>query len=137
MINRHNGLPDSRRKRRTDPCGVTTKSAVARCIRDVADAGLAELGIAVADDWQHHGVGEMLIRALARSAWDSGIRCWNATLFTNNNAMRRFFELVGEKQSEQSEDACVVGLVYRLFLPSLARAEGHPGQRSQRVETGN
>jgi len=137
MINHHNGLPASRRKGRTDPCGVTTKSAVARCIRDTADAGLAEVAIAVAEDWQHHGLGELLIRVLARSAWEAGIRCWNATLFTNNNAMRKLLELVGEKQSEQSEDAGVVGLVYRLFLPSLARAEGHPGQRSQRVETGN
>ena len=99
--------------------------AVARCIRDAADPGLAEVGIAVADDWQHHGVGEMLIQALARSAWEAGIRCWNAVLFTNNVAMRRLMELVGKKQSEHSEDAGVVGLVYRLFPPAPARANCH------------
>jgi GNAT superfamily N-acetyltransferase len=96
--------------------------AVARCIRDSADPGLAEVAIAVADDWQHHGVGEMLIQALARSAWEAGIRCWNAVLFTNNVAMRKLLELVGKKQSEQSEEAGVAGLVYRLSPPALARA---------------
>ena len=96
--------------------------AVARCIRNSNDPGLAEVAIAVADDWQHHRVGEMLIQALARSAWESGIRCWNAVLFTDNVAMRKLLELVGKKQSEQSEDAGVVGLVYRLSPPDLARA---------------
>jgi GNAT superfamily N-acetyltransferase len=99
--------------------------AVARCIRDSADPGLAEVAIAVADDWQHHGVGEMLIQALAGSAWEAGIRYWNAILFTNNVAMRKLLELVGKKQSERSEDAGVVGLVYQLSPPTLARANWH------------
>ena len=68
--------------------------AVARCIRDSADTGLAEVAIAVADDRQHHEVGEMLIQALARSAWEAGIRYWNAILFTNNVPMRKLLERV-------------------------------------------
>ena len=99
--------------------------AVARCIRDPADADLAEVAIAVADDWQHHGVGEMLIQALARSAWDAGIRSWNAILFTDNTAMRKLLQLVGKKQSEESKSAGVVGLVYKLFPPAPARADRH------------
>jgi GNAT superfamily N-acetyltransferase len=97
--------------------------AVARCIRDPANRDLAEVAIAVADDWQHHGVGEMLIQALAGSAWAAGIRCWNAILFANNVAMRKLLELVGTKQSEQSEGAGVVGLVYKLPPPAPARAK--------------
>lgn len=99
--------------------------AVARCFRDSADPGRAEVAIAVADDWQHHGVGEMLIQALARRAWEAGIRYWNAGLFTNNLGMRDLLELVGKKQSEQSEDAGVVGLVYRLSPPAVARTSCH------------
>ena len=50
----------------TDPEGREHEFiAVARCIGDAADAGLAEVAIAVADDRQHQGVGEMLVRALA------------------------------------------------------------------------
>lgn len=96
--------------------------AVARSIRDLADAGLAEVAIAVADDWQHHGVGEMLIQALATSAWEAGIRYWNAILFTNNVAMRKLLELVGKKQSEQPEAAGVVALVYQLSPPATPPA---------------
>lgn len=98
--------------------------AVARSIRDKVDAGLAEVAIAVADDWQHHGVGEMLIRALASSAWDARIRSWYAILFTNNFAMRKLLESVGQKQSEQPEDVGVVRLVYRLSPSIFARADG-------------
>jgi acetyltransferase len=94
--------------------------AVARCIRESTDGLLAEVAIAVADDWQHHGVGEMLIQALARSAWEAGIRYWNAILFTNNFAMRKLLTLVGQKQSEESEGAGVVGLIYKLCPPSIA-----------------
>lgn len=99
----------------TGPTGMERQFvAVARCIRDSADHGLAEVAIAVADDFQHHGVGEMLIQALAKSAWEAGIRYWNAILFGNNVAMRNLLERVGKKQSEHTEDAGVVGLVYRL-----------------------
>lgn len=89
--------------------------AVARCIRDSTDTTLAEVAIAVADDWQHHGVGEWLIQALAKSAWDAGIRYWNAYLFSNNIPMRKLLELVGRKTEEQDEDTTVVRLVYKLF----------------------
>mgnify|MGYP003629313677 CR=1 FL=1 len=40
--------------------------AVGRSIQDTADTSFAEVAIAVADEWQHHGVGERLIRALAK-----------------------------------------------------------------------
>lgn len=111
----------------TDPNGREDQFiAVARCIRDATDPGLAEVAIAVTDDWQHQGVGEVLIQALAKSAWEAGIRYWSATLFINNIAMRKLLEMVGKKQSEQSEDASVVGLVYKLFPPSDARTD-HQG----------
>lgn len=91
--------------------------AVARSIQDTADDSRAEIAIAVADEWQHHGVGEILIRALAKSAWEAGIRIWHATLFADNTAMRKLLESVGQKQSEQSEDASVISLVFKLSSP--------------------
>ncbi len=108
------------------PDGIECQfAAVARCMRDAAHADLAEVAIAVADYWQQHGVGEVLIQALAKSAWEAGIRCWSAILFTDNIAMRKLLELVGTKQSERSEDAGVVGLVYQLSAPALARVNCH------------
>jgi GNAT superfamily N-acetyltransferase len=104
----------------TDPEGREHQLiSVARCVRDATDASLAEVAIVVADDQQHHGVGEILIKALANSAWEAGIRCWSAILFSNNVAMRKLLELVGKKQSEQSEGADVISLVYRLSRPPV------------------
>lgn len=97
--------------------------AVARSIQDPADAELAEVAIAVADDWQHHGVGELLIGALARSAWEAGTRRWRALLFADNSAMRKLLALVGRKQSEHPEGAGVISLVYRLSPPSGDRPD--------------
>jgi GNAT superfamily N-acetyltransferase len=94
--------------------------AVGRSIQDVGDTSLAEVAITVADDWQHHGVGELLIKELSQRAWEAGVRYWNAMLFTDNVAMRKLLEQVGKKQSEQSEDAGVISLVYRLFLPPVS-----------------
>jgi GNAT superfamily N-acetyltransferase len=105
----------------TDPAGQELQPvAVARCVRDLADTALAEVAIVVGDDWQHRGVGRILIQALARSAWEVGIRRWNAVLFSDNTAMRKLLELVARKQSEQPEGDGVVGVIYSLFPPSSA-----------------
>ena len=94
--------------------------AVARSMRDKVDFNLAEVAIAVADAWQHRGVGGILIRALASSAWEAGIQSWSASFYTDNFAMRKLLELVGYEQSEKSEEIGAVSLaVYRLSPPSL------------------
>lgn len=103
--------------------------AVARSIRDPVDLALAEVAITVADVWQHHGVGDLLLPELARQAWASGIRRWNALLFSNNIAMKKLLTLVGKKLSEHPEDSGVISLIYRLFPPpGLPR---HPTKKAK------
>ena len=82
--------------------------AVARCMRDGKDESHAEVAITVADNWQHRGVGEMLIIELARNAWEAGI------LFVDNGPMRKLLQVVGQREAERIEVPGVARLVYRL-----------------------
>ncbi len=88
--------------------------AVARCMRDGKDESHAEVAITVADNWQHRGVGEMLIIELARNAWEAGIRRWTAVLFVDNGPMRKLLQVVGQREAERIEVPGVARLVYRL-----------------------
>jgi GNAT superfamily N-acetyltransferase len=57
--------------------------AVARYARD-AGADAAEVAVVVADDWQHRGVGRLLLRRLARLARRRGIRMFTGTAVGEN-----------------------------------------------------
>jgi GNAT superfamily N-acetyltransferase len=57
--------------------------AVARYARE-AGADAAEVAVVVADDWQHRGVGRLLLRRLARLARRRGIRMFTGTAVGEN-----------------------------------------------------
>ena len=44
----------------------------------------AEIAITIAEDWQHRGLGRVLVRALAGDAHRHGIDTLNATVLTEN-----------------------------------------------------
>lgn len=46
--------------------------------------GEAEIAITIAEAWQHHGLGRVLIKALAGDAHRHGIDTLNATVLTDN-----------------------------------------------------
>jgi GNAT superfamily N-acetyltransferase len=63
------------------------------------DFEVAEVAVAIADDWQHQGVGRELIRELRVRALGAGIRRFSATaLFENRGALALIREL-GDAQS--------------------------------------
>jgi L-amino acid N-acyltransferase YncA len=53
--------------------------------------GVEELGVAVADDAQHHGVGSLLMAAAVASARLRGVGRLQAWIRPDNEAMRRLF----------------------------------------------
>ena len=66
---------------------------VARYVRSRVDPGVAELAVAVADDWQGRGVGSRLTRALVDRARDEQISSFTALMLADN---RQMLKLVGE-----------------------------------------
>lgn len=60
---------------------------VARYIRSETDACVAELAVAVVDDWQGQGVGGRLTAALADRAGAEGITSFSALVLADNELM--------------------------------------------------
>jgi len=51
----------------------------------------AEVAFVVADDYQHHGIGALLLDHLARAGWSRGITGFMAEVLVGNTAMLRVF----------------------------------------------
>ena len=72
----------------------------------------------VLDKWQQRGVGKILLKALAKRAWEVGIRRWRATFRFDNTGIRKVMELIGTRQLERLECPGIVEVIYNLFPPS-------------------
>ena len=68
---------------------------VARYIRSPVHPDAAELAVAVADDWQHRGVGTGLTEALAHRARQEGVARFTALLFADNTPMLHLIKTLG------------------------------------------
>jgi GNAT superfamily N-acetyltransferase len=51
----------------------------------------AEVAFVVADDYQRHGVGSLLLDELARAAWRCGVRTFAASTLAENKTMLKVF----------------------------------------------
>lgn len=63
--------------------------AIAELGRDPLMPDMAEVGIAVRDDLQHHGIGSLLLHQLVQLARLSGITMLRAELFAQNQGAKR------------------------------------------------
>lgn len=70
---------------------VRDQQVVGHLVLEPVSPGVEELGVAVADDVQHHGVGSLLMAAAVASARLRGVRCLRAWIRPDNEAMRRLF----------------------------------------------
>ncbi|WP_457030747.1 GNAT family N-acetyltransferase, partial [Kitasatospora sp. P5_F3] len=61
----------------------------------VAHVDTAELALAVADAWQHRGVGTLLIEHLVHAARERGVRAIEADTLAGNRAVHRVFSDLG------------------------------------------
>jgi GNAT superfamily N-acetyltransferase len=75
---------------------------VARFVRSEEDSEVAEMAVAVADDWQGHGVGSRLTAALAKRARQEGISSFTALALAQNDAMVNLLEELGEVHTGQT-----------------------------------
>ena len=69
---------------------------------DSADGG--EISVAVADDWQHQGLGKLLLRKLIDYARAHGVRRLYSMDAANNDAMRRLARDVGFTEQPDPDD---------------------------------
>lgn len=78
----------------------------ARYSRD-ADAASCECAVSVSDDFQHRGLGTLLMRHLIENARAKGIRHMYSVDATENRTMWKFAEHLGFKRHGDPDDACL------------------------------
>jgi phosphoglycerate kinase len=113
---------------------------VARYIRSPVHPDAAELAVAVADDWQHHGVGSRLTEALAQRARQEGVTRFTALMFADNTPMLHLIKSLGVVHDMSVHQGIVeltvelphegVGSIAQLLHATAAgelHAAGHPG----------
>ncbi|MCU1590151.1 MAG: CoA-binding protein [Frankiales bacterium] len=94
-----------------DPVGRLV--AVGRYDRLPPDQQQAEVAVVVADDYQHHGLGTILVTMLRSHARAAGVVDFVADVLMNNRAMRHAFALAG-LEAQTSYDHGVAHLVMPL-----------------------
>ena len=68
--------------------------AIGRFVRDSADRSRAEVAITVADDWQHRGLGRVMLERLADRARDQGISRFVALVAVDNTNMQKLLDRI-------------------------------------------
>ena len=63
--------------------------------------GAAEIALTVHDDFQRHGLGEFLVKLLARLAHSDGIRWFEAEVLASNHKMLKLFKKVSPRSAGQ------------------------------------
>jgi len=94
--------------------------AVARYDR-IPDTSDAEVAFVVADEYQNHGIGTMLLEQLAAAAWQRGITAFVATTLAENQEMRDVFANSGFPVTTAWEDD-TVGLHFPITPNDVYRA---------------
>jgi GNAT superfamily N-acetyltransferase len=69
--------------------------AVARFVRDPDDPSRAEVAVTVADEWQHRGLGTLMLDRLADRAREEGVARFTALVAGDNSAMQPFLQGLG------------------------------------------
>jgi GNAT superfamily N-acetyltransferase len=96
----------------------------------IAGTTEAEIAFVVTDDYQHHGIGTVLLEQLAQAAWGSGIKTFVAYTLSDNREMIDVFMNSGFKVSTSSEDGTTT-----VRFPIDPDGAG-PARRPSRVSTG-
>lgn len=108
---------------------------VARYVRSWEDPTVAEVAVAVIDEWQQRGVGTRLLTALAQRAREEGIWRFTGLVLADNDQMLNLLSELGSVRADGIEAGTVnvtvdlpetgLGHLKRL-LQALARGELRP-----------
>lgn len=71
--------------------------AVARYVCDPDDPTIAEPAVAVIDEYQHRGLGILMLHILTSTAADHGVRAFRASILADNEPMRAIFKDMGAR----------------------------------------
>jgi acetyltransferase len=93
--------------------GKPTQIGVARYVTN-PDGETVEFALAVADEWQKHGVGRRLMSVLIESARQKGFRAIVGDVLTQNGKMFRLVTSLGFTIHAHHEDPAVKRVVYPL-----------------------
>lgn len=84
-----------------------------RYVRD--DVGQdCDIAIAIADAWQHQGIGEQLLRAILRIAATTRVRTAHAITLSTNYGMIRLARKIGFLSQRDPKDATITQLSKKL-----------------------
>lgn len=72
---------------------------VARFVRSPDDPSVAEVAVAVVDDWQGRGLASTLLRDLATRARKEGIERFSASVLAGNDPIMKLFRGFGDVQA--------------------------------------
>ena len=103
--------------------------AVVRAIRSEHDPSHAEMAITVVDDYQRHGVGVLLIAALASVAVSRGILVLDADILATNRSMVALVRRLGGTLERTADDRTVV----RAHIPCVGVASRLPRDARERL----
>jgi GNAT superfamily N-acetyltransferase len=101
--------------------GHETMVGEARYVIDDHTPGACEFAIAVADDWQAHGIARALLDRLEHQAAASGIRCMVADTLLSNEAMMGLARRTGYTVKSSREDPTLARLEKNLAPTSTLR----------------
>jgi RimJ/RimL family protein N-acetyltransferase len=87
---------------------------VARFVRSKGDPEVAEVAVAVADDWQGQGIGSELLHRLTERARDEGIRRFSGSILEENRPIR---ELMSELGAVRVTDRAAGAIEVEVDLP--------------------
>jgi RimJ/RimL family protein N-acetyltransferase len=111
---------------------------VARYVRYEADPGTADAAVVILDDYQGHGLGTLLMRALGAVAREHGIQRFQADVLADNRPVREMLRRLGARiESGGNPSTYVIDLAspgmategssYHDALLMLARGEAPTG----------
>jgi len=108
-----------------DDAGQETVIAEARYVMDESDPGTCEIALAVADEWQSHGIARTLLGRLEWQAVTSGIRRMCADMLISNQAMRGLALRAGYAIRASRDDAEMARLEKVIPTSPDQRPAGH------------
>jgi GNAT superfamily N-acetyltransferase len=106
---------------------------VARFVRSREDPAVAEVAVAVADDWQGRGLGTALLHDLAGRAREEGIRRFSASVLAENSAVIEMVFKLGDAQVTSRHDG-VVELLLDLPQKGITETLRHTVRAAARGE---
>jgi GNAT superfamily N-acetyltransferase len=97
---------------------------VARFVRSPDDPTMAEVAVAVADDWHRRGLATALLQDLAARAREEGVKRFSASVLADNPPAVKLFRQMGDVH-KRAADHGVVDLVMDLPDEGIPEALRH------------